>query len=99
MLDEKITVGDDQNLLIAEMNPTPKPAIKRPTTIKAMPVEAVWRMQPTEKTMQPEMIVHRRPMWSAKSPAMMAPKKVPQERILVRRDCWDEGRTNASTAA
>jgi len=84
---------------MAEMKPTPKPAIRRPTTIKGRAVEAVWRMQPTEKTPHPEMIVHRRPMWSAKSPAMMAPKKVPQERILVRRDCWDDGKTKALTAA
>ncbi len=114
---------------MAEMNPTPAPAMRRPTTITAKVVEAVSRMQPTENVRHPEIMVQRRPMWSARSyllrhygvlglfihpceknvqkaqirniltPAMMAPKNVPQERIPVMRDCCHPGRTNAATAA
>jgi hypothetical protein len=49
-------------MMMAEMKPTPKPEIRRPETMRPRPVyDAVWRMQPTIKTMQPEMIVTRRP--------------------------------------
>lgn len=79
---------------MAEMKPTPAPAMRRPTTITASVVEAVSRIHPTVKVKQPEIIVHLRPILSAMSPAMMAPKNVPQERIPVKRDCCHPGRTN-----
>lgn len=88
-----------ENLLMAEINPTPSPAIRRPTTIAASVVEAVSRIQPTVNVRQPEIMDHRRPMRSATSPAIRAPKKVPQERILVRRDCCHPDRTKAALAA
>lgn len=88
-----------EDLLIAEMNPTPAPAMRRPTTIVARVVDAVSRMHPTVNVKQPEMIVHRRPIRSATSPAIKAPKKVPQERIPVRRDCCHPGRTKRALAA
>ena len=81
---------------MAEMKPTPAPAIKRPTTMTSKLVAAVSRIHPTEKTEHPMIIVHRRPILSAISPEMMAPKKVPQERIPVRRDCCHPGRTKAA---
>ena len=84
---------------MAEMKPTPRPAIKRPATITPRPVDAVSRMHPTEKIAQPVMMVMRRPMKSAQSPAMMAPKKVPQERMEVVNDWSRAGRWKAATAA
>ena len=83
----------------AEMKPTPKPAIKRPGTIKPMLVEAVSRMHPMVKMTQPMMMVSRRPIKSATSPAMMAPKKVPAERMDVTRDCFEDGMAKDLTAA
>ena len=77
---------------MAEMKPTPAPAIRRPTTMTGRVVEAVSRIQPTEKTAQPVMMVIRRPMKSATSPAMMAPKKVPAERMEVVKDWLDAGK-------
>ena len=71
----------------AEMKPTPKPAMRRPATITPRLVEAVSRIPPTVKIPQPIIITVRRPRKSARSPAMMAPKKVPAERIEVTRDC------------
>ena len=44
------------------------------------------------KTMQPSMMVVRRPVKSAISPAMRAPKKVPAERMETMRDFCQEGR-------
>ena len=73
-------------MTIADMKPTPAPAINRPSTMTAKPVEAVSRIHPTEKTKQPVMMVRRRPIKSATSPAMMAPKNVPAERIDVVKD-------------
>ena len=81
------------HLLMAEMKPTPAPAMRRPTTITARVVDAVSKIQPTEKVTHPVIIVHLRPMRSAISPEIMAPKNVPQERIPVRRDCCHPGRT------
>ena len=46
------------------------------------------------KTMQPTMMVVRRPMKSAKSPAIRAPKKVPAERIDTIRDFSHDGKAN-----
>ena len=71
---------------MADIKPTPKPAITRPTTITARPVEAVSRIHPIEKIKQPVMMVTRRPTKSATSPAIIAPKKVPAERIEVVND-------------
>lgn len=68
-------------MLTALTNPTPTPAIKRPTTMRGTEVEATWRMTPTEKTPHPVMIVVRRPIQSARAPAKRAPKKVPAERM------------------
>lgn len=45
------------------------------------------------KTPQPTMIVVRRPNQSERSPAIMAPKKVPAERIETIRELLDEDRT------
>jgi hypothetical protein len=59
-----------------EMKPTPNPAISRPATMTPSPVEAVSRIPPTMKIPHPMMIVIRRPIKSAISPAMIAPKKV-----------------------
>lgn len=64
-----------------------------------MPVDAVSRMQPMMKTMQPVMIVRRRPMKSAMSPATMAPKKVPADKIEVTSDCFEAGMAKRLTAA
>jgi hypothetical protein len=55
-----------------------------------MSVEATWRITPTLKTPQPAIIVVRRPIKSAISPAIIAPKKVPAERIDVIRDLFCE---------
>src|ERR1700733_6105409 len=82
-------------MMIAEMKPTPSPAMTRPTHMRAMPVEAVWQMQPMAKMKQPPMIVKRRPIKSAISPAMIAPKKVPADKIEVVRDFCQEARENA----
>ena len=73
-------------MTMAEMNPTPMPHITRPAHIRPRPVEAVSRMQPMMKTPQPVMMVDRRPIKSAQSPAMMAPRKVPRDRIEVVKD-------------
>jgi hypothetical protein len=45
------------------------------------------------KIPQPLMMVVRRPNQSARSPAMMAPKKVPAERIEVMSDLLEEEMT------
>jgi hypothetical protein len=84
-----------ENLLIAEINPTPAPAMSLPTTITGSVVLAVSRIQPTVNVRQPLMIVYLRTIRSATSPAIRAPKKVPQERIPVRRDCCHPGRTKS----
>lgn len=49
-------------LLIAEMKPTPEPAMSLPTTITGKVVLAVSKMQPTVNVKQPVMIVQRRPL-------------------------------------
>jgi hypothetical protein len=78
---------------MAEINPTPEPAMSLPTTITGKVVLAVSRIQPTVNVKHPVMIVQRRPMRSATSPAIRAPKNVPQDRIPVRRDCCHPGKT------
>lgn len=82
---------------MAETKPTPIPAIRRPATSRLSPAEAVCRMTPTMKIPQPMMIVVRRPMKSAKSPAAIDPKKVPAERMEVIRDFCHDGRVNLSS--
>lgn len=47
----------------------------------------------------PQMIVVRRPMKSARSPAMRAPKKVPADRMDVIRDFFQAGREKAFFSA
>ena len=84
---------------MAEMKPTPAPQMRRPGTMRPMPVEATSRIHPTAKITQPSMMVRRRPRKSATSPAMMAPKNVPAERMDVTNDCLDAGMTKALTAA
>lgn len=80
------------------MKPTLRPAMKRPGAMTPILVEAVSRIQPTVKTPHPTMMVRRRPINSTMSPAAMAPKKVPAERIAVVRDwSWDV-RWKAATA-
>lgn len=71
---------------MAEINPTPRPQMTRPATITPNPVEATSRIHPTVKMKHPAMIVVRRPVKSAQSPAIKAPKKVPRDRIEVSRD-------------
>ncbi len=71
---------------MAEMKPTPRPQMTRPATMTPRPVEAVSRMQPMVNMPHPIMIVVRRPVKSAQSPAIKAPKKVPRDRIEVSRD-------------
>jgi len=39
---------------------------------------------------QPAIIVGRRPIMSARSPAMIAPKKVPADKIETMREVWEE---------
>ena len=73
-------------MTMADMNPTPSPQMTRPAHIRPRPVEAVSRMQPTVKMKQPVMMVVRRPMKSAMSPAMRAPRKVPRDRMEVVKD-------------
>ena len=84
---------------MAETKPTPKPAIKRPATRRPNPVEAVCRATPRRKTAQPEMMVKRRPIKSARSPAMMAPKKVPADRMEVMRESLDASRAKPADSA
>jgi hypothetical protein len=68
------------------MKPTPNLATRRPATMTPIVVDAVSRIQPTEKIKHPIMIVNRRPIKSAMSSAMIAPKKVPAERTDVVND-------------
>lgn len=75
----------------AEIKPTPRPQMIRPAAMTPMLVDAVSRIHPTVKIAQPIMMVDRRPMKSARSPAMMAPKNVPADRIEVVRDCSQAG--------
>jgi hypothetical protein len=44
-----------------ETHPTPKPATRRPATMRPKPVEAVCKAAPTQKTAHPLIIVTRRP--------------------------------------
>jgi len=118
--------ADSQRMMIAETNPTPKPAIRRPMTITARPLAAnicmttparycrqvdhvesaicAKEMERKGREMsseegkrkvkltipQPAMIVGRRPIISARSPAMRAPKKVPADKIETMREVWEE---------
>jgi hypothetical protein len=63
------------------------------------PVTAVSRIPPNAKTTQPEMLVHLRPILSAISPAIIAPKNVPAERMEVVSDCWEAGMTKFCLSA
>lgn len=69
------------NLLIAEINPTPNPAKKRPAKNSGMVVAAVCRITPRINTNEEAIKPMRRPMASATGAAVSAPKKVPAERI------------------
>ena len=86
-------------MMVAETKPTPKPATKRPATIRPRPVEAVCKMTPMMKIAHPTMTVVRRPIQSARSPARTAPKKVPADRIDVIKDLSEAGRTKAASSA
>lgn len=55
-------------------------------------VAAISKMQPIMKTAQPMMMVQRRPMKSATSPAIRAPKKVPADRMDTINDFSQEGK-------
>lgn len=57
----------------------------------------VWRMAPIIKIAQPEIIVVRRPMKSARSPVMIAPKKVPAERMEMIKDFFQDERVKISS--
>ena len=56
-------------------------------------------MTPTMKMKQPMMMVVLRPVKSATSPAMMAPKKVPADRMETIRDLREAGRVNWSAVS
>ena len=88
-------ISDMYKIMIAETKPTPIPAMTRPTTRRGTVVEATCRMTPMMKMIQPTMIVTRRPMKSATSPAIRAPKNVPADRIDTMRDCCEEGKWKA----
>ena len=81
-----IALTDMYRMTMAEMKPTPRPAIKRPATMTPRPVEATSRIHPIVKIPQPVMIVVLRPIISARSPAIRAPKKVPQDKMEVVND-------------
>jgi hypothetical protein len=91
-------------MTVEEMMPTPKPAMRRPTTRRGIVVDTIWRMTPTLKIKQAPMMDGRRPIMSASEPAKRAPKKVPAERMDVTRDFCDvemlkpEGSTLVGTA-
>ena len=71
-----------QDILKAEIRPTPYPAKKRPAMKSSCVVEAVWRMTPRLKTTPAEAIKPQRlPSKSPKGAAVRAPKKVPAERM------------------
>jgi hypothetical protein len=48
-------------MIIADTNPSPNPAIRRPATRRASAVEATWRTTLTIKTPHPKIMVVRRP--------------------------------------
>lgn len=73
--------SDMYRMMMAETNPTPRPAMRRPGTSRETDVEATCRMTPSEKMMHPAMMVDRRPIQSATEPAINAPKKVPADRM------------------
>jgi hypothetical protein len=85
--------------MMAETNPTPKPAIRRPATNKPKELLAVCKIHPIPYTIHPRITVVLRPNQSARSPAMMAPKNVPALRIETMRDLCGVGITNAATVA
>src|SRR6266536_4100813 len=86
-------------MIIAETKLTPGPAMRRPATKRPRDVDAVCRIQPIPYTMQPRVIVVRRPNQSARSPATREPKKVPAERIEMMSDLCGVGMTNAAVSA
>jgi len=73
-------------MMMALTNPTPIPAIRRPTTRTETADEATWRIAPTIIIPQPDIIVMRRPIQSARDLAKSAPKKVPADKIETMRD-------------
>jgi hypothetical protein len=80
-------ISDMYRMMIADTKPTPKPAIRRPATNSPRELdEQSGRIQPMPYTTQPRMTVVLRPNQSARSPAKMAPKKVPADK-----DGDDEG--------
>ena len=68
---------------MADSNPTPNPAMNRPAARTPTEELAVWIMTPTIKMKQPMRMVNFRPMKSAQSPAIMAPKNVPEHKISI----------------
>ena len=80
---------------MADTNPTPKPAMRRPATMSPRVLDAVCSTTPRMKIPHPAMMVVRRPTKSARSPAMRAPKNVPAERMEVMRDFFHEGRVKS----
>jgi hypothetical protein len=80
---------EEQDLLRAEIKPTPYPAKKRPAMNRGCDVETVWRMTPKLKTIPADSIrPMRRPRKSPTGEAVRAPKKVPAERIETMRESW-----------
>lgn len=71
--------GND--LLSAEMRPTPKPAKNRPARKRGMAVAMVWRTTPRLNTHVEMRRAGRRPRWSARKGEARAPKNVPAERM------------------
>ena len=91
-------ISDMYRIMMADTNPTPKPATRRPATMRPRLLDAVCSTTPMMKTRHPAMMVVRRPTKSAKSPAMIAPKKVPAERMEVMRDFCHDGRVKSLAA-
>jgi hypothetical protein len=76
------------NILKADINPTPRPAKKRPATKSGIATEAVCKITPklntTRVTISPRLL----PMKSASGAAARAPKNVPADKMeTIKDDC------------
>jgi hypothetical protein len=71
----------DEDILKAEIKPTPRPAKKRPARKMGIPVAAVCRMTPRLNTWAEAIRPQRRPIRSPMGAAPRAPKNVPAERM------------------
>ena len=84
------TPSKNFHLLMAEINPTPKPAKNRPATNIGMSVAAACKITPKLNIIEVDaMRPQRRPMASATGAAVRAPKNVPADRIETIMADWD----------